>query len=90
MNKKNVLAKISVEMIDKNKDGHYSTAEFCGKGGDLLNLFGVIVEHLILEMGVPLRLIHDIVDAVSENQKDDEGDEVPEELKKILSALGII
>lgn len=98
MNKKNSIAKINIEMIDKNKEDHACNLEVMGTGGDLVQLFGDIAEHLMGECGAPKQLLHDVIEATekkenpcSSNKEDPkEGDKIPEEVKEALVFLHMI
>lgn len=97
MNKKNTIAKINIEMIEKNKEDHACNLEVMGAGGDLVQLFGDIAEHLMGECGAPKQLLHDVIEAAEKKEerssdKEDpkEGDKIPEEVKEALVFLHMI
>lgn len=99
MNKKNTIAKINIEMIEKNKEDHACNLQVMGAGGDLVQLFGDIAEHLMSECGAPKKLLHDIIEAAEKKEEpcnsdkeepEEEGDEIPEEVKAGLAFLHML
>ena len=92
MNKKNTIAKISIEMIEKTQEAHACNSEVMGTGEDLLQLFGDIAQNLMHDCEVPKEVLHEIIDAAAENMVDkeevkEEGDEIPDEVKAWLVFL---
>lgn len=98
MNKKNTIAKISIEMIEKTQEAHACNSEVMGTGEDLLQLFGDIAQNLMHDCEVPKEVLHEIIDAAAENMVDkeevkEEGDEIPDEVKAglvFLHKIGVL